>query len=389
MHETTRLLRDLVALPSVNPMGRAIAGPHLFEERVSAYVENFHETLGVPHLRQHIAPQRDNVVAWYDGPNPKTVIVLEVHQDTVPTDNMTIDPFGAVIEGGRLYGRGACDVKAGMAAMLHAFATLVRERAALPARVVMACTVDEEHTFLGVQELVKSGWLREPGLPVQAIVAEPTGLNIVDAHKGVVRWHLETTGRSCHSSRPDRGDNAVYRMARVLPLIDEFNQSLATQVHPRLGPATISVGLIGGGTSVNTVPDRCRIDLDRRLLPGEVPLEACRALEAFLRARLGDAFPFTSSPPDLQMTALGNELSADLTRGLGESINALVGTHAVHAVPYGTDASTFALHGIPAVVFGPGDIAQAHTKDEWVDLAEVEKASAILVRFLKAWPAQF
>jgi acetylornithine deacetylase len=384
MHETTRLLRDLVALPSVNPMGRPLTGPHLYEERVTTYVEGFFRELGVPTLRQPIAPQRENLLAWYDGPDPRGVIVMEVHQDTVPTDNMTIDPFGARIEDGKLYGRGACDVKAGMAAMLTAFATIVRARVPIPARVVLACTVDEEHTFLGVQELVNSGWLREPGWPIQAIVAEPTGLNIVDAHKGVVRWYIETAGRSCHSSRPDRGENAIYRMAHVLPLVEEFARSLSTHTHPRLGPATLSVGLISGGTSVNTVPDRCRIDIDRRLLPGEMPAEACQALDGFLRARLGESFPFSSSRPELQMPALGNDLSTALTASLGSAIDAVVGKHEVHAVPYGTDASTFAVNGIPAVVFGPGDIAQAHTRDEWVSLVEVEQASAILTGFLRA-----
>jgi len=383
MHETTRLLRDLVALPSVNPMGRPLAGEHLYEGRVSAYVAEFFQDLGVPHFAQPVAePGRTNVVAWYDGPAPEKVVVFEVHQDTVPTDHMTIDPFGAVIDGGRLYGRGACDVKAGMAAMLHAFASVVRDKAPIRARVVMACTVDEEFTFLGVQELVKSGWLREAGLPVEAIVAEPTGLHIVDAHKGVVRWAVETAGRSCHSSRPDRGENAIYRMGPVLTAVEEYARTLQTRTHPRLGPATLSVGLIGGGTSVNTVPDRCAIEIDRRLLPGEVPEEASRDLDAFLRGRLGPDYPFVSRPPGLQMPALGNDLSAALTRGLGAAIDAVVGRHEVQAVPYGTDASTFAGAGIPAVVFGPGDIQKAHTVDEWVSLGEVEQASAVLRAYL-------
>lgn len=383
MHETTRLLRDLVALPSVNPMGRPLAGDHLYEGRVSAYLADFFRQLGVPHFAQPVAePGRTNVVAWYDGPAPEKVVVFEVHQDTVPTDHMTIDPFGAVIDGGRLYGRGACDVKAGMAAMLHAFASVVRDKAPIPARVVMACTVDEEFTFLGVQELVRSGWLCEPGLPVEAIVAEPTGLHIVDAHKGVVRWAVETAGRSCHSSRPDRGENAIYRMGPVLAGVEEYARALQATTHPRLGPATLSVGLIGGGTSVNTVPDRCAIEIDRRLLPGEVPEEACRDLDGYLRGRLGPDYPFVTRPPGLQMPALGNGLSAALTRGLGAAIDAVVGRHEVHAVPYGTDASTFAGAGIPAVVFGPGDIHKAHTVDESVPLGEVEQAAAVLRRYL-------
>src|SRR5205823_9890797 len=125
MTEITRLLKDLVAIPSVNPMGRDLQGPEIYEHRVTAYLEDFFRSLGVRYDRQGVAPLRDNIVAYFESPAPtKTTILFEVHQDTVPTDNMTIDPFAARIEGGRLYGRGACDIKGGMAAMLAAFARL-------------------------------------------------------------------------------------------------------------------------------------------------------------------------------------------------------------------------------------------------------------------------
>src|SRR3989440_3901330 len=175
--DPTRLLRDLVALPSVNPMGRPPQGPEFFEHRVTAYLEDFFRSLGVPYERQTIAPQRDNIVALCESPGARRTVLLEAHQDTVPTDNMTIDPFGATIDNGRLHGRGSCDIKGGMAAMLAAFARVVREKPRGAANVLMACTVDEEHTFLGVQRLVESGLKAD-----QAVVAEPTQLNIVHAH---------------------------------------------------------------------------------------------------------------------------------------------------------------------------------------------------------------
>src|SRR5262249_48317258 len=182
MPECTRLLRDLVALPSVNPMGRPLQGPDLLEHRVTAYLEDFFRGLGVPYERQPTTPGRDNIVARLDLPGARRTLVLEAHQDTVPTDQMTIDPFGAVIAGGKLYGRGACDIKGGLAAMLATFARLAREKPSAACNVIMACAVDEEYTFLGVQRLVKGG-LRADG----AVVAEPTQLQIVNAHKGVVR----------------------------------------------------------------------------------------------------------------------------------------------------------------------------------------------------------
>jgi acetylornithine deacetylase len=373
MTETTRLLRDLVTRPSVNPMGRGLQGPEIFEHRVTAYLEEFFRDLGVPYERQTVAPQRDNIVARCNVPGARRTLTFEAHQDTVPTDHMTIDPFGGAIENGKLYGRGACDIKGGMAAMLAAFARVVREKPRGAANVIMACTVDEEHTFLGVQRLVKD--LHAD----MAVVAEPTQLQIVNAHKGVVRWHLHSTGRSCHSSSPEQGVNAIYRMAGLLVVIEQYAERLRTsRSDPLLGPATLSVGRIEGGTSVNTVPDRCRIEIDRRLIPGE---DADVALDQF-RAHLEKDidFPFECSAPWLRMPALSPVGSEELAARLGSAIDAVAGSHRMMPVPYGTDASTIAQAGVPAVVFGPGDIAKAHTCDEWVPLAEVEQASEILYR---------
>jgi acetylornithine deacetylase ArgE len=376
MTETTRLLRDLVALPSVNPMGRALHGDTVFEHRVTAYLEEFFRKLGVPFQRQSIAPKRDNIVARCDSSGAGRTLLLEAHQDTVPTDNMTIDPFGARMEGGRLYGRGACDIKGGMAAMLAAFARLVRAKPAGAVNVILACTVDEEHTFLGVQRLVREGLRAD-----MAVIAEPTRLHIVNAHKGVVRWHLETHGRSCHSSEPEKGSNAIYRMARLLPAIEDFAAGLRTSpAEPLLGPPTLSVGRIEGGTSVNTVPDRCRIEIDRRLIPGEDPLAAPGQLLAFLKRTLPAEWTVSCSEPWLHAPALSPAGSEDLVAQLAKAIAAVRGSHQVSAVPYCTDAATIAAAGIPAVVFGPGDIAQAHTSDESVRLDEVEQASEILYR---------
>jgi acetylornithine deacetylase len=378
MTETTRLLADLVSLPSVNPMGRPLTGPDFYEHKVTAYLEHFFHDLGVPFERQPVAPLRDNIVARYEPPGATWTLVLEAHQDTVPTNHMTIDPFGARVEGGKLYGRGACDIKGGMVAMLSAFARLVRERPAGAPRVLMACTVDEEHTFLGAQRLVRDS-LGGPVGPVWAVVAEPTNLQIVQAHKGVVRWHVTTTGRSCHSSRPELGVNAIYHMATLLPHIERFADELrTTRIDPLLGPATLSVGLIEGGTSVNTVPDRCEVQVDRRVLPGEEPRALPLQLLHYLRHHVPADVSFTCSELWLNCPALAPTGSEELIARLGTAIDRVLGSHRVITVPYGTDASTLAEAGIPSVVFGPGDIAQAHTCDEWVTLAEVEQAGEVL-----------
>jgi acetylornithine deacetylase len=377
MTDTTRLLRDLVRIPSVNPMGRPADKPIYFESRVTDYLEAFARDLGVKWERQTVAPQRDNFVAKFEaGPNRPT-FVFEVHQDTVPVDAMTIDPFGGMISGGKLYGRGACDVKGGMASMLSAFARLVRERPATSANIIIACTIDEEHTFTGATELIRRG-LRADG----AIVAEPTQLNIVSAHKGAVRWTVETPGRACHSSRPERGINAVYRMGRLLQAIERYADRLRrSRTDPLLGPPTLSIGRIEGGLSVNTVPDFCRIEIDRRLIPGEDPLGAARDFRDFLERQTDVDCPFSCTEPWLAASALAPDNSEAMVRRLGAAINAVVGQHQVEAVPYGTDAAPLAAGGIPSVVFGPGDIAQAHTADEWVELTQVEQAAEILYRF--------
>lgn len=376
MTDPTRLLCDLVRIPSVNPMGRPADGPQFYEGRVTAYLEEFVRSLGVPYERQTVAPGRDNLVAHFDA-GAKRTYVFEVHQDTVPTDGMTIDPFGGEVRGGRLYGRGACDVKGGMAAMLAAFTRLVREKPTGAANVVLACSVDEEHTFTGAQEMVRRG-LKADG----AIVAEPTLLNIVHAHKGAVRWHVTTPGRSCHSSRPERGVNAVYRMGRVLRAIERYADWLrGSRADPLLGPPTLSVGRIEGGLSVNTVPDFCRIEVDRRLIPGEDPVEAVRHFNDFLMRQTDVDVPFRCSEPWLAAMALAPERSGDLVGRLGAAIDEVAGSHAVEAVPYGTDAAPLAAAGMPAVVFGPGDIAQAHTADEWIDLTQLANAAEILFRF--------
>ncbi len=381
MHESTHLLRDLVALPSVNPMGRPLSGPEIYEHRVTAYLENFFRSIGVAYERQPVAALRDNIFAWTAAAEASATVIFEAHQDTVPTDNMTIEPFAADIENGRLYGRGACDIKGGMAAMLAAFARLVRDKPKGAIRVVMACNVDEEFTFLGVQRFSRLN-VRErfPNL-LGAIVAEPTQLHIVNSHKGLVRWELTTTGRSCHSSRPEQGINAIYRMAGVLPHIECYAEQLrASRSDPRLGPPTMNVGRIDGGTSVNTVPGQCRIEIDRRLVPGETAASALEHFQDYLRQHVDPSLAYALSSSRLSAPPLNAVGSEELVARLGAAIDGVLGTHQVEGVPYGTDAAPLAEAGIPSVVFGPGDIARAHTCDEWVPLDEVEQASDILYR---------
>ena len=371
MDFVTRLLADLVAIPSVNPMGRQVGGPGFLEGGVTDYLAQFFTKRGIRHERRTVSPGRENVLAWYDAPAPRRTILFDAHQDTVPTEGMTIDPFGAVVEGGRLHGRGACDVKGGMAAMLAALDRLVRERPAGSASVVMACTVDEEFTHTGSSRLAS-----EPVAVDLAIVAEPTRLAVVNCHKGAVRWKVRTRGVACHSSTPDLGINAIYRMAPVVAALADYAASLGlAEPHAVLGPPSLSVGRIEGGQSVNIVPDWCEIEVDRRVIPGEVAAECPARVAAFLNDRLGGDAGWEFLPPWVNMPALAPERTAAWVPAVRAAIARATGqTPAVTGVPYGTDAGPLAEAGLPCLVLGPGDIAQAHTRDEWIELDQLRAA---------------
>jgi acetylornithine deacetylase len=375
-----QLLAELVRLPSVNPMGRTdLPADILYEGRVTEYLEQRLRDTGADVRRQPVMPGRDNLIAVYEPPGPPPFTVLfECHTDTVPVDAMVVEPFGANVENGRLYGRGACDVKGGAAVMLAAFARLMKERPAGSARVVLGYTVDEENGGLGVSTMMMKAGVKAD----YAIVAEPTLLNIVNAHKGVARWQLETTGRACHSSRPDQGVNAVYRMARLLSGVESYAAELGSRpADPVLGTRTVSVGRVTGGVSPNTVPDFCRADVDRRLLPGETFASATADLVSYLRSLPDVDYPFALTRSSPGCSPLDPAVSVELVKQLGAVIDSVVGRHTVHSVPFGTDASRVVEGGVPAVVYGPGDIAQAHTKDEWIELAQLEPAAEILFRF--------
>lgn len=389
MHATD-ILKELVAIPSVNPMGRDISGPEYFETRLSDHLQGFFQSLGVEHQRIEVMPGRANVLARLDRPGSRTTILLDAHQDTVPVDGMVIEPFRPVVKNGRLYGRGACDVKGGMAAMLAAFARLVRERPANAANVIVSCTCDEEATAQGIRDVCRL-W-SEPsrrgslisGPPSIALVAEPTDLDIVVAHRGAVRWKVRTTGRACHSSRPQEGVNAIYKMAHVLTCLERYAEELPRMVppHPLCGSATLSVGRIQGGISVNTVPDECTIEIDRRCLPGEDGAAVIPHVTAYLRERLD--VDFEMLPPWLDGATLPDDNNGAWADRLLSHISAVAGPHRKVGVAYGTNASRIAAVGVPAMVFGPGSIDQAHTVDEWISLDELEQASEIYYRFCAA-----
>lgn len=377
-------LSDLVSLPSVNPMGEPAFGPECFEGRVTDYLEKLFQRLGLPHVRNTVEPGRDNIYTRVDG-DTSEVVLWEAHQDTVPVKGMIIDPWKPFVKDGKLYGRGSCDVKGGMTAMLGALVRLQEERPAGRPTIVLACTVGEEYGALGmksVSRLWKEGSALLPRQPDVAVIAEPTSLNVVIAHRGVVRWKVRMRGRAAHSSQPHLGDNAIYKMARVIPVFERYQQEVTPTLtkHHLCGNPTLSVGTIQGGVSVNTVPDHVVIDIDRRVLPGEDPDEVYRFVVDYVNRNIGD-LKVEHEAPYISGGGLADDNNAELAERLARAARSITGRCDKIGVPYGTDAAVTGRWGIPSVVFGPGSIDQAHTCDEWLELAQLEKAAEILYRF--------
>lgn len=381
------LTQQLVRIPSLNPMNRSVTGPEYLEGRVTDFLEQLARSLELPYERHTVLPGRDNLLMRLEGRGSiaAQLLLLEVHQDTVPIDGMTIPPFDAQIEDNRIYGRGSCDVKGGMAAFLTTVSQLRQSSADRPT-IVLACTVNEENGFDGVRhlrDLWKSGRsLLLPRQPDEAIVAEPTELDVVVAHKGTVRWCCHARGKAAHSSNPAAGDNAIYRMADILKQLEQYAMNgLPTELqHPLVGRPTLSVGTIHGGISVNTVPDECRIEIDRRLLPDESGAAAQAHVQDFLRRNLPNA-SVDHEPPFLTSPGLSSQNNGPLSKRLQSSIKRVGLAGNCKGVPFGTDAGTISAAGVPVVVFGPGSIAQAHTKDEWIDIQSLRRAVEILMDF--------
>ncbi|MEN6301164.1 MAG: M20 family metallopeptidase [Armatimonadia bacterium] len=375
MTDVVQLLRDLVALPSVNPCAGEPDDVH-GEGRVVEHLVGWLEQRKIDHELQEVWPGRHNVLARLSGGAGPSV-VFEAHTDTVEIQNMEIEPFAPDLREGRVYGRGSCDDKASLAAMLVALER-TKQRGTPPGDITLAATVDEEYRFSGVKYMTDHGF-RADG----AVVGEPTKLQLIVAHKGALRSQIITHGKAWHSSEPDKGESAIFHMARVLTAIEDYGRELAKRPrHPLVNGPTISVGQINGGHAPNIVPDRCEIAIDRRIMPGEVPEVVEQELRDWLTGRL-EGVPWEMY---IRLNDGGLEGSPDapIAQRCAAALDRVLGGHVTAGVQYGTDASKFAAAGTPAVVLGPGDIAQAHTAVEWVDVEQVKTAVEVYAEIM--WP---
>ncbi len=373
MQPVVQLLADLVRIPSMNPMGRARTGREYTEEPVAHFVAGYLRDRGIEAKHQEVAPHRLNVLARIDAGAERTIL-LEAHLDTVQADAMTVPPFDARVVDGRMQGRGACDTKGSLAAFMDAICSLVAEHATFRYNVLFAAVADEEYQFTGARHAVAGGVRADFGL-----CGEPTRLHIITAHKGVTRWKIRTSGQAAHSAYPDRGKNAIYAMGRVLAAVERHAHELTRRApHLSLGTPTLSVGVIEGGTAVNIVPDRCSIEIDRRTLPGE----GREVILGDLARALSGIEGWSMDAPHLE--AAGMEVRDDCMEValLRAEIEAVTGSSVVESAHYATDAGIYSAAGIPCIVFGPGDIADAHTATESLDIDELLLAREIVRRFL-------
>lgn len=377
--DAVELLRALVRIPSVNPHGDpgTTDAAHVGERACAAWVADRLEALGAAVELREVLPGRPNVLARFPADRPgKGAVLFAPHTDTVSVAGMTVAPFDGEIrdDGRRLFGRGATDTKGTLAAVLAAFAALRDDLPRLGKEIWFAGLMDEEAGNLGARALAADEAWRQAEF---AVVGEPTGCDIVRAHKGALWLRLRTRGRAVHGAQPERGENAVHKMADVLRAVrDELMpRFFAAEPDPLLGPATANVGTIRGGSKINIVPDRCEAELDVRTVPAQGRAGFVEEVVAFLRT--------TAACPDLEADLIRRHAPLD-TAADHWGVRALeaAGGRCVGA-PWFCDGSILASEGgTPSVAAGPGFIAQAHTADEFLDLDELRRGVEFYRRFL-------
>jgi acetylornithine deacetylase len=372
--EIRELLEQLVRVPSVNPT--LFPDEAHGEAAIAAFVCEWLTARGVRAWMEEVAPERPNAVAEVgDGPGP--TVVLCAHLDTVGTAGMTA-PFEPRVAGDRLFGRGSYDMKGGVAACMAVAAAAANE--GFPGRLLLALVADEEYASLGAQAFV------ERHRADACILTEPSEGQLVLAHKGFVWARLVTRGRAAHGSRWDLGESAVARMGRVIAALDRHDQQvLRPRVHPLVGPASMHCATVRGGVGLSTYAPECRLEIERRTLPGETAEQVAAELEQVVR-EAGEA-EHTTLEITLTRAPMTCPSDAPIARAVREAARAETGGDVAEiGVAYWMDAAIFAEAGIPTVDFGPTG-AGAHETEEWVSLESVVTTARVLARAARAFCA--
>jgi acetylornithine deacetylase len=376
--EVERLVADLVAIDSVNP---TLVPGGAGEAEVMRFAAEWMDGAGLEVDVVEAAPGRPSVIGTARGSGGGRSLMLNGHLDTVGVEGMS-EPHAPCVRDGRLYGRGGYDMKGGVAACMLAAAAAAR--AQLAGDVVVTAVADEEHSSIGVQAVLER--VRADA----CVVAEPTSLDVVVAHKGFAWWEVGATGRAAHGSQPHLGIDAIAAIGPVLTAVTELERSLAGRRHDLLGPGSVHASLIAGGQELSSYPERCLLSIERRTLPGEDAAQLDAELARLVAA--GAARPEVGAELDAHTTLVRApfEVAPDepIVMLLRDVLTERRGSApAVRGHSAWMDAAFIAAAGIPTVVFGP-DGAGAHAVEEWVDLASVRECAEALVATAGAFCAR-
>jgi len=369
--EEDRLLKiigDLISIPS----HLEVAGS---EKQIAEFMRDTVVEMGLHVDVQEVIDNRSNIIVKLEGDGTGRSLAFNGHLDTVPPGMKMKDPYRPVVKNGRIYGRGSCDMKGAVGAMIYTLFLLKKTGLSLKGDLYLTGVVGEETGGTGTRYLVKHGFK-----PDFAVVGEPTDLELVTSHKGVCHISVTVKGRSCHGSVPDQGSNAI-------GAVSDFIQSMKEKLVPKLekrtqkhvGSATLNIGKIIGGTKVNMVADRCTLELDRRWVRGEslkliaseiedLINEVCKK-DPGLQAEVKVLYP-----DDAYYGPLSVPEDHEIIRLVKDSLEGIGKNPEVAGMQGWTDAATLFHSGIPSVVFGPGSIRQAHTDDEWVEIGQLIEA---------------
>lgn len=374
MDHCLSFLRDLVAIDSVNPsLVPGAAG----EAQIADAIASRLRRLGIDVHVQEVAPGRPNVIGVVEARERGPSLMFCGHVDTVGVAGMEA-PFVPVERDGRLYGRGAQDMKGGIAAMIDA-ARVIIQRGLWRGRLVIAAVVDEEYASIGADALVRE-WTADA-----AVVTEPTDLQIGVGHKGFAWIEVETRGRAAHGSRPKEGIDAITRMGRVLVELERLDRTLQSRAaHPIMGTASLHASIVEGGREWSSYPDRCRLEIERRTVTGETGDSALAEVDAILASLAASDATFQSSAR-LVFSRPPYELAVDhsLPRALHAAAAAVGAPAQTVGMSFWTDAAVLAAAGTPSVLFGPGG-AGLHSTEEYVVIADVLRCRDALVRLAES-----
>ncbi|MEN6625653.1 MAG: M20/M25/M40 family metallo-hydrolase [Candidatus Sumerlaeia bacterium] len=370
-------LSELVRINSVNP---GFDGPAGGEAGVLAWAEGFLREAGLNPRVEDAVPGRPNLRVRIEGETAGPALMFETHIDTVSVAGMTISPFAPKVEGGRLLGRGSTDAKGQAASLMHAIVAWAKSgrRPPRPVELVLAC--DEENGFRGATALVNS----KPDV-AGIVIAEPTDLRVVAAHKGIVRWCIDIEGKAAHAAKPHLGVNAITAMSMLVDEIEtHYTPMLKQRRAPLLEPPTINIAMIQGGVQFNLVAPSCRLSLERRMIPGETVESVMKEFDELL-ARAGKrygGFRARQLEPNMIAGTMFTDANEPLVRAAGK-VAAEFGVPADPiGVDYGTDACALAALGVPIVIVGVGSIDQAHTADEFLEIEQLNAGAKYFTKLM-------